>query len=144
VAERDGLQLGQPLAAAGAAEEDRQLVAYEFAAAAGENRRPVGEARAVLLADAGGERTDPAVVWGDGAKDCRLAGGNWLERGCWRSKSQPKSGRDGEVCMEVAEKPGFGDFDVFGRGRKVTLSRRRGASAQKNATRGLDWMVVGV
>jgi len=33
VAERDGLQLGQTLAAAGAAEADRQLVADEFAAA---------------------------------------------------------------------------------------------------------------
>jgi hypothetical protein len=37
VAERDRLQSGEPVAAAGAAKENRQLVADEFAAAAGEN-----------------------------------------------------------------------------------------------------------
>ena len=126
VAERDGLQLGQPLAAAGAAEEDRQLVADQFAAAAGEDGRPVGQARAVLLADAGGERTDAAVVWGDGAKDCRLAGGDWLERGCWRSKSQPKSGRDGEVCMEVAEKMRLAYFSVLWKDEKRRPSEAEG------------------
>jgi hypothetical protein len=53
VAERDGLQLGQPLATS-AASADRQMVADEFTAEAGEDRRPVGEARAVLLVTVGG------------------------------------------------------------------------------------------
>ena len=35
MAQRDGIQLVQPVAAAGAAEKDRQLVANKFAAAAG-------------------------------------------------------------------------------------------------------------
>ena len=39
MAERVGLQPGEPVAAAGAAEENRPLVAHELAAAAGENRR---------------------------------------------------------------------------------------------------------
>jgi hypothetical protein len=41
------------LAAAGAAEADRRLVADQLAATAGEDRRQAGQARAVLLADAG-------------------------------------------------------------------------------------------
>jgi len=61
------------------------------------NRWPVGEARAVLLVTARGERTDATAVRGDGAKDCRLTGGKWLEGGCWRSKSQEKRERRGGV-----------------------------------------------
>src|ERR1022692_4212645 len=43
-AQRDRLQPRQPMAAAGAAEDDRELVADEFAATAGENGRAIGEA----------------------------------------------------------------------------------------------------
>src|SRR2546422_10899400 len=50
MAERDRLQPGEPVAAAGAAEENRQLLAHQPAAEAGENRRPNDQARAVLLA----------------------------------------------------------------------------------------------
>ena len=53
MAEPDRLQLGKPVAAAGATEEDQQLVADEFAAAAGENGRTAGETCAILLAFAG-------------------------------------------------------------------------------------------
>jgi len=45
VAERDRLQLGQPVAAAGVAKADWQLVVDEFAAAVGEDGRAVGKAR---------------------------------------------------------------------------------------------------
>jgi len=54
------------VATAGAAEEGRQLVADEFTAAGGD-RRPAGEARAALLAAAGGKRPNAAAVRGDGA-----------------------------------------------------------------------------
>jgi hypothetical protein len=40
MAERDRLQPGEPVAAAGAAEENRQVVAHQLATAAGEDRRP--------------------------------------------------------------------------------------------------------
>ena len=105
-AQRDRLQPRQPMAAAGAAEEDRELVADEFAATAGENGRAIGEARPVLLADAravhrnpaiaavgllakrhlpvpppGGEPSDEAAVWRHGAA-ARCAGGTgWVELG---------------------------------------------------------------
>jgi len=45
--------------------------------------------------------------------------------------------------MEVAEKPGFGDFDVFG-GQYSDAPGGKGAFARKNATRGLDWIMVGL
>ena len=54
LAEPDRLQLGKPLAAAGAAEEDRELVADQFAATAGEDGRETDQACAVLLADGRG------------------------------------------------------------------------------------------
>jgi hypothetical protein len=50
---RAGLQPWQPLAAAGAAEPDQELVADELAAPADEDRRTAGQARPVLLAPAG-------------------------------------------------------------------------------------------
>ena len=61
MAEPDRLQLGKPVAAVGVAEEDRELVADQFAAAAGEDRGQAGPARAVL-ADVGREPSHAAVV----------------------------------------------------------------------------------
>lgn len=45
--------------------------------------------------------------------------------------------------MEVAEKPWFGNFDVLG-ATESDAFLQEGALGRKNATRGLDWMVVGV
>jgi hypothetical protein len=67
------------MAAAGAASTDRQLVADQLAAAAGENRRPIGEACPILLAAAGGESSDTANIWGDAAEDCSAAGTGGIE-----------------------------------------------------------------
>ena len=53
-AERARVQLGESVAAAGAAKAHRALVVDEPAAAPGQDGRAVGEARAVLLAPAGG------------------------------------------------------------------------------------------
>jgi hypothetical protein len=72
---------GEPLAAAGVAEENRELVADQLAAQAGENRRSFDQARAVLVAAAGREPSDQATVWEhDTADRCaeggyRVAGG---------------------------------------------------------------------
>ena len=63
------IQPGEPVAAAGAAEENRPLVAHELAAAAGENRRTPDQARPILLAAAGGESPHAAAVWGHAAQD---------------------------------------------------------------------------
>ena len=69
LAECDRLQPGEPVAAPGAAEEDRQVVADQLAAAAGEDGRAAGEARPLLLAPAGGESSEAPPVRVDGAAD---------------------------------------------------------------------------
>ena len=69
VAECDRLQSGEPVAAAGAAEEDRQVVGDELATAAGENRRPAGEACPILLASVGREPSDATALRVDAPAD---------------------------------------------------------------------------
>jgi len=69
LAECDRLQPGQLLAAAGAAEEIRPLVAHQLAAAAREDQRPINQARAVLLAALGGESSEATAVWDPAGQD---------------------------------------------------------------------------
>lgn len=73
MAQHSRLQPGQPVAAVGAAEEDRQLVAHQLAATAGEDGRKAGETRSVLLAPTGGEPPDAAAVWGHPRQDHSVA-----------------------------------------------------------------------
>src|SRR5260370_17746408 len=54
-------QSGEPVAAVGVAERDRQLVADEFAAAVGDDRWPSDQA-CVVLASAGPESSDTAPL----------------------------------------------------------------------------------
>ena len=93
-----GLQPGQPLAQIGPAAAGQALVAHESPAAAGENRRPAGEACQVLLAPAalfgssstwttGGEVLTPGSsgVGNLGGKEPTKSP-NWpkeLEKGLW-------------------------------------------------------------
>ena len=67
--ERDCLQLGEPLATVSVAEEDWELVADEFAAALGEDRRTAGETCALLLAAVGRRASHAAAFWQHAAKD---------------------------------------------------------------------------
>ena len=76
--ERNGLQPGQPLAQADPAAGDQALVADESPAAAGENRRPAGEARQILLAPAGGRSSEPAALRRDAAEDLGATGAGRL------------------------------------------------------------------
>jgi hypothetical protein len=62
LAERDRLQPGEPVAAAGAAQEDRRLVVDQLAAAVSEVGWPIDQARSLLLAGPGGESSDAATV----------------------------------------------------------------------------------
>jgi hypothetical protein len=57
------------VATVGTAEEDREVVVDELAAAVGEDRRAAGETCTVLLAALGGKSSDEAVVYGDGGAD---------------------------------------------------------------------------
>ena len=81
MAEPDRLQLGKPVAAAGAAEEDRELVADQLAATVGEDGRAVGETCAVLLASVGRGPSDAAAVWGNFAEGLGAAPTDWIGRG---------------------------------------------------------------
>ena len=64
------LQPWQPMAAAGAAEKNRSLVAHELTAAACDIRRKPDQAPLILLAAAGEELPRAAAVCGHAAKDC--------------------------------------------------------------------------
>ena len=55
------------MAALGAAQQNRQLVADRLAAAIGEDGRPVGQVRTVLLVAPGRKSSDAAAVWQYGA-----------------------------------------------------------------------------
>ena len=57
------------MTAAGTAKENRQLVADQLAAGAGEDGRPVAEARLLLTAVAGGEASDATPPRIDGTTD---------------------------------------------------------------------------
>jgi hypothetical protein len=67
---------GESVAAAGAAEEDLEVVADQFAATAGEDGRQAGEARPVLLVAAGRDTSHTAVVRGHGWADQCAGGGD--------------------------------------------------------------------
>ena len=60
--QRPGLQPRQPVAAAGTAAKDQELVADELAAAADEDRWAAGQACPLLLVAAGGGASEPAAV----------------------------------------------------------------------------------
>ena len=61
------------MAVAGAAEEDRELVADQLTATVGEDRRQADLARPVLLASVGRGPSDAAGVRGDSAADLGAA-----------------------------------------------------------------------
>ena len=105
---------------------------------AGEDWRPVGEARLTLLAAAGGERTDAAAVWGDGTPDCRATGGDQVG-GIGRQEADRRGG-DVRVRMEVIETMQLANFEVLNngqltlRGGKVLRARKNcGVTARKGA-----------
>ncbi len=109
LAERDCLKPREPVAAAGAAEAEQQLVADELAAAAGEDRRAADQTRSQLLAALGGESSDTAAVWSHGGPDhcATLASrlgepqtgadfgdeGGWGKEKCRRSRSEKRQFR---------------------------------------------------
>ena len=69
MAQHTGLQSGKPVAPADFADRHLRLVAYQPAAAVGEDRRAASQARAVLLADAGRGPPDENPVRGDVAEN---------------------------------------------------------------------------
>ena len=97
MAERDRIQPGQPVAAAGAAEGNRNMVFDQLAAAAGEDRRTVGKACLVLLAIVGGEPPDAAPVWKHTAADRGFATASRIGLAGRRNQSGRLRGVEGGV-----------------------------------------------
>jgi hypothetical protein len=97
VAERDRIQLGQPVAAAGAAEGNRNVVVDQLAAAAGEDRRPVGKACPLLLAVVGREPSDAAPVRKYAAADSGFAAAGRIGAAARRNQSGRRRGVEGGV-----------------------------------------------
>jgi hypothetical protein len=87
LAERHCLQPREPLAAVGTAEENWPLVAHQFAASVGQDRRQADQARAVLLAATGVESSDETVVWQYAPADSRAAGSDGIAEAVAAEKS---------------------------------------------------------
>jgi hypothetical protein len=129
VAQRDRLQSREPLAAAGAAGVDREMVADQLAAAVGEDRRTAHQTCALLLVAAGGASPDPAAL-------CRHAG---EDRGAAVASgiSGPRNG------------VGFGDAEGRGRDRCVRILPKNsgfgcfGAKARQNRPVEAPWRAFG-
>jgi hypothetical protein len=136
----------QPVVAAGAAEENRPLVAHQLAAAAGEDGRPAGETRALLLAFAGRGAPESEAVREHVEDDCGAAPGGWLWNAERQGTSAPKSSSGGK-CQErdrleagnnaegqkrvaMPPKTGHGDFSLTAgrRGYMTCGSRERSIS----------------
>jgi len=102
------LQPRESVAAAGAASADRRLVADQLAAAPGENRRTVDQARTLLLAATCGEPSDAPALWKHAAEDRGAAiargigdpqgGADFGDAGGWR---------EGELSTESIGKTAF-------------------------------------
>ena len=73
MAQHSRLQPGEPVAAVGSARRNRGLVSDQSVVTVYQDRRAVGEACAVLLADAGGRAPDASAVCCDDATDRAVA-----------------------------------------------------------------------
>ena len=109
MAEPDRLRPGKPVAAAGAAEEDRELVADQLAAAAGEDGRAVGETCAVLLASVSRGPSDAPSFRGDFAEDLGVTVAGGVAIDSWREVGEER-GWEGEASGQPAGKQASSGF----------------------------------
>src|ERR1019366_2493962 len=100
VAECDCLQSRESVASAGAADEDRHLVADQLAAAAGENRRAFDKACSVLLVAAGRESSHPPALRKHAAEDRDAAAAGGIRRAQREANFDDHVGGAGEVFAE--------------------------------------------
>ena len=148
MAKPDRLQPGKPVAAAGAAEEDRELVADQLAATAGEDRRQAGQACPLLLADAGRRPSHTAAVWEHGTADRRAGSGEWVEKGDGQRRNYAtREVRLGEVFVECAENTEFPGFGFLRQAETAPWggnnSSQRGKPEPEGSKEG-DWMYTGM
>ena len=111
MAECDRLQPRDPVAALGAAQRSRQLVADQLAAAIGENRRSIGQARMIRLVAPGGKSSDAAALWRDAPADRSAAGSSGVAETTWLAeKSINKDVRGGAVFAKLQENEAISGF----------------------------------
>jgi hypothetical protein len=128
-AEPAGLQPGQSLAAAGAAEEDRPLVADEFAAAAGEDGRAAGQTRPLLLAATGGRPSDATTLRQHGATACSFAGGSRMNAMEGAINLDVDAGLE-ERCLRNCSREGLSALDAWERTGVLASGTPRGPLAE--------------
>ena len=90
-AEPAGLQPGEFVAASGFAERDRKLVAHQFAATAGENRRTAGETCSLLLATSDGRTPESTAIRSDAGPDRIAADSDGITVRRWSSRHRNRS-----------------------------------------------------
>jgi len=96
-----GLQPGEFVAAAGTAQENRELVTDKFTATTGEDRRTAGETCSLFLALAGGRTSDAAALWEYGAADRgAVASGGIAEAELWEPNRRGEV--RGSIVREIA------------------------------------------
>ena len=100
LAERDRLQSGEPVATAGIAAKDWELVLDEPPATVGQDRRAAGETCPVLLADVGREPSDAAAVRSDGGADRWIGTPVGIAWATAHKKTMPLSPRYGELSAK--------------------------------------------
>jgi len=107
VAECDRLQPGEPVATVRVAEEDRELVADELAAAAGEDGRSAGETCALSLAFAGRRTSESEAVRQHAKNDRGVAAAGRLANRYRKQTSarKPSSGQVSAARQTGAGKP---------------------------------------
>ena len=91
------------------------MVIDQFAVTAGKDRRPVGQARPVLLAVVGREPSDAAFVRKHGAADRRSADAGWIGGGAGQA-NRAKSGREGQLSEKSMQNKVLSGFRLPGRG----------------------------
>jgi hypothetical protein len=83
-----------------------RLVADQVAATTGEDRRPIDQARPVLLAAFGGEPSDPATVWSLAGQDRSVALANRAGKPTIGSDFSDERGHGRATCRKHGSKEG--------------------------------------
>ena len=148
-AERTGLQLGESVAAARAADAHRPLVAHQPAAAPRQDRRALGEACPLLLAAAGRESPDPTAVRIDASSESRPCPSRPADGLVHEERQAEARRQSGEVSENAGEpsrfgwipgRDGFRLWDAGGwmasrPGLSTTGATRESSAARSTATR---------
>ena len=117
LSESDHLQPREPVAALGAAQWNRKLVAAQLAAALGENRRSIGQARKLLLVAPSGESSDAAALWSQAVRDSGVSLAIGIGERLVAADFRAPGGRGGKVSQVSVERGPISSFGILRRGK---------------------------